>query len=47
MQFFMERVHRDDTLIGGLEAEVSDFLAEVDATVAELRAKYEREAVAV
>jgi putative phage-type endonuclease len=44
MQIFVQRIERDDTAIGGLEAEVSDFLGEVDATVAELRARYEREA---
>lgn len=44
MQLFVSRVHRDDTIISSLERDVSDFLAEVDATVSELRAKYEREA---
>ena len=43
MQLFVQRVHRDDSLIAQLESDVSVFLGEVDATVAELRAKYERE----
>lgn len=46
MRLFVERVHRDDVLIKSLEQDVSDFLAEVDATVAELRAKYECESIA-
>lgn len=44
MQLFVKRLHRDDALIRSLENDVIDFLSEVDATVAELRAKYEREA---
>lgn len=44
MQLFVERVYRDHDLIKILERDVSDFLAEVDATVAELRARFEREA---
>lgn len=46
MRLFVHRVERDDMLIKSLESEVADFLAEVDATVAELRAKYEAEALA-
>jgi hypothetical protein len=41
MQLFAKRVHRDDALIETLERDVIEFLAEVDATVAELRARYE------
>jgi putative phage-type endonuclease len=44
MQMFVQRIHRDDDLIGSLEKDVSDFLAEVDETVARLREQYEREA---
>lgn len=44
MQFFMRRVERDADLIAQLERDVIDFLAEVDLTVSELRAKYERAA---
>lgn len=42
MQLFVKRVERDDALIINLESEVSAFLAEIDETVATLRAKYER-----
>jgi hypothetical protein len=42
MQLFAKRVERDDALILSLESEVSAFLAEIDETVATLRAKYER-----
>jgi putative phage-type endonuclease len=41
MQLFVKRVHRDDALIETIERDVIEFLAEVDATVAELRARYE------
>jgi len=41
MQLFVKRVERDDALILGLESEVAAFLAEIDATVATLRAKCE------
>lgn len=44
MRLFVQRVERDDILIRQLENDVLDFLGEVDATVAELRARYEREA---
>ena len=40
MQLHCQRVMRDDKLIAEIEAEVTDFLAEVDATVADLRARY-------
>jgi putative phage-type endonuclease len=46
MRLFVQRVDRDDDAIAGLEAHVVDFLGEVDATVAELRAKYEAERLA-
>ena len=41
MQLFIDRVQRDDATIAQLEQDVIEFLAEVDATVAELRARYE------
>lgn len=44
MQLFVERIHRDDAMIRQLEQEVTDFLAEVDETVTQLRKRYEREA---
>lgn len=44
MRLFVTRLHRDDKLIAELEREVVAFLAEVDATVAQLTAEYQREA---
>ena len=41
MRLFVQRVPRDDAHIADLEAEVSAFLAEIDETVARLRAAYE------
>lgn len=41
MRLFVARLHRDDDMIAELETEVAKFLAEVDATVAQLRAEYE------
>jgi putative phage-type endonuclease len=41
MQFFCERVKRDDLLIKTLEAEVTDFLRELRDTVDRLKSKYE------
>lgn len=43
MRLFVRRLHRDEAAIAKLEADVAEFLAEVDATVAELRALYEPE----
>lgn len=43
MQFFMDRVKRDDALIAELEAEVVAFLNEVRGKVERLRATYEPE----
>jgi putative phage-type endonuclease len=43
MRLFVARVPRDDAMIGGLEAEVIDFLTEVETTVASLRGLYERQ----
>jgi putative phage-type endonuclease len=43
MRLFVVRLHRDDNMIAELEAEVAAFLAEVDDTVAQLRAQYEAE----
>lgn len=45
LQLHFERVQRDDALIEEIEGEVRTFLAELDETVADLRARYmEREA---
>lgn len=43
MRLFIQRIPRDEQAIAELEREVEAFLAEVDVTVAELRARYERE----
>lgn len=40
MQLHVRRVERDDALIAEMEAEVTKFLAEVAATVADLTARY-------
>lgn len=40
MQLFVKRVHRNPVMIAELEKEARAFLAEVDATVAELTAKF-------
>ena len=40
MQLHVDRIERDDVLIAELEAEVTTFLAEVAATVADLEARY-------
>jgi putative phage-type endonuclease len=42
MRLFVQRVHRDETVIADLEAEVAAFLAEVDGKIAALRDRYER-----
>lgn len=44
MQIHVERVHRDAALIEEIEGEVVKFLGEVDATVADLRSRYMKEA---
>lgn len=44
MQVHIERVERDPELIAEIESEVIKFLGEVDATVADLRARYLKEA---
>lgn len=44
MQLHVERVERDADLIAEIETEVTAFLAEVDAAVADLRARYMKEA---
>ena len=41
MSLFIRRVQRDDVHIAMLEIEARKFLAELDAKVAELRARYE------
>jgi putative phage-type endonuclease len=41
MRLFVRRVVRDDAYIAELESQVREFLAEIDATVAALRAEYE------
>lgn len=43
MRLFVQRIPRDETAIADLEREVSAFLSEVDETVAQLLARYERE----
>ena len=40
MQLHIHRVERDAGLLAEMERQVGDFLAEVDATVADLRARY-------
>lgn len=44
MRLHVTRLHRDDAAIAELEAQVAEFLAEVDAAVADLRNTYEKEA---
>jgi putative phage-type endonuclease len=44
MQIHIVRINRDDALLAEIETEVSAFLAEVAATVAELEARYRKEA---
>lgn len=44
MQLFIKRVSRDEALISELETEAVSFLAEVDATIAKLSAKFRAEA---
>lgn len=44
MQLVIHRITRDDAVIAEMEADVSAFLAEVAATVADLEARYMREA---
>ena len=44
MQLHVERVERDEKLIEEIEAEVRKFLGEVDEAVADLRARYMKEA---
>ena len=46
MSLFRKRIHRDEKAIAELEAQVSAFLAEVDAAERELRQIYERQAAA-
>lgn len=43
MRLFVQRIPRDDAAIATLEAEVVSFLGEVEETVAQLLARYERE----
>ena len=40
MQLHIRRVERDDSLLVEIEAEVTAFLAEIDATVADLESRY-------
>lgn len=46
MRLFVERIDRDSAYIGELNAAVREFLTEVDARVAKLRALYERQEAA-
>jgi putative phage-type endonuclease len=44
MQIFIQRVERDEKRIGDLTGDVMEFLGEVNDTVANLKAKYRKEA---
>lgn len=44
MRLHVTRVHRDDAVIAELEAQVAEFLGEVEAAVTDLRNLYDREA---
>lgn len=44
MQLVVHRIERNDTVIAEMEAEIAAFLGEVDETVAELRARYMKDA---
>lgn len=44
MQLVVHRIDRDPAMIAEMESAVIEFLAEVEATLADLRAKYERKA---
>lgn len=46
MQLFVQRVHRDDSLLAEIEAQVIEFLTEVSSKVAALTAKYGDKAAA-
>lgn len=46
MRLFIQRVPRDNAMIAELEKDVKAFLAELDGTLADLRNRYERKAVA-
>lgn len=46
MSLFIARVQRDDKLIADLEAQVREFLSELDKKVSELRAQYARQIAA-
>ena len=46
MRLFVQRVPRDDAMIAQLEKSVTEFLAELDAKVAELTARYLKEKAA-
>lgn len=46
MDLFVERVKRNDVFIAGMELEIRKFLAELDAKVAALRARYGTEQAA-
>jgi putative phage-type endonuclease len=46
LQLWVKRVYRDDAMIAELEKEARVFLAEIDATIAELTAKYMPAAIA-
>ncbi len=44
MQLHVERIERDDAMIAALETEITDFIAELDVTVADLTNRYLKEA---
>ena len=46
MRLFVKRIQRDDAMISQLEKDVKEFLGELDAKVASLRALYEKQSEA-
>lgn len=44
MRLHVQRLHRDDAMVSEIEAAVTQFLTEVDATVADLSVRYMKEA---
>ena len=46
MALFVKRVHRDDDVIAGLEAQIVEFIAEIDTKVAKLCQAYGRQGAA-
>ena len=46
MRLFVKRVHRDDSVIAALEADVAGFLTELAQKVVDLTALYDQRAAA-